>query len=208
MSAFYLASKSPRRKEILEQLGFTPIILASNDHTLLNFAGDEEQLPDEAPEDYVIRTAREKALIALAKIKAEKLEPLPVLSADTTVILNGKILGKPADRDEARSFLEQMSGCAHEVRTAVFVGTDEAHLEGMVSVSKVWFKKLSEEEIEGYINTPHPYDKAGGYGIQGLAGAFIEKIEGSYSGIMGLPVFETVELLKRFNIGLFAQKSI
>ena len=192
----------------MEQLEFKPIILASNDHTLLNFAGDEEQLPNEAPEEYVIRTAREKALIALAKIKAEKLEPLPVLSADTTVILNGNILGKPADRDEARRFLEQMSGCAHEVRTAVFVGTDEEHLEGRVSVSKVWFKKLYEEEIEGYINTPHPYDKAGGYGIQGLAGAFIEKIEGSYSGIMGLPVFEPVELLTRCDIILFAHKNL
>lgn len=203
MPSFYLASKSPRRKEILEQLGLTPLILASNDHTLLNFQGDEEQLENESAEDYVIRTARVKTLEGLARIKNEGLEPLPVLAADTTVILDGQILGKPADINEARTFLEKMSGTSHEVRTAVFIGTSADNLQGLVSVSKVWFKCLTTEEIEGYIATKEPYDKAGGYGIQGLAGAFIEKIEGSYSGIMGLPVFETVELLKRFDIRLF-----
>lgn len=203
MSTFYLASKSPRRKEILEQLGFRPVILASNDHTLLNFAGDEVQLPQESAQDYVVRTARDKAIQALERIRIEAREPFPVLSADTTVILDGKILGKPADIQEARHFLQLMSGRAHEVRTAVFVGTNPNNLLGKVNVSKVWFKPLSSEEIEGYIATSQPYDKAGGYGIQGLAGAFVEKIEGSYSGIMGLPVFETVELLKQFNIRLF-----
>ena len=203
MSTFYLASKSPRRKEILEQLGFRPVILASNDHTLLNFAGDEVQLPQESAQDYVVRTARDKAIQALERIRIEAREPFPVLSADTTVILDGKILGKPVDIQEARHFLQLMSGRAHEVRTAVFVGTNPNNLLGKVNVSKVWFKPLSSEEIEGYIATSQPYDKAGGYGIQGLAGAFVEKIEGSYSGIMGLPVFETVELLKQFNIRLF-----
>ena len=203
MSTFYLASKSPRRKEILEQLGFRPVILASNDHTLLNFAGDEVQLPQESAQDYVVRTTRDKAIQALERIRIEAREPFPVLSADTTVILDGKILGKPVDIQEARHFLQLMSGRAHEVRTAVFVGTNPNNLLGKVNVSKVWFKPLSSEEIEGYIATSQPYDKAGGYGIQGLAGAFVEKIEGSYSGIMGLPVFETVELLKQFNIRLF-----
>lgn len=203
MQSFYLASKSPRRKEILEQLGLTPVILASNDHTLLNFKGDEEQLDNESAQDYVVRTARVKALEGLARIKNEGLETLPVLSADTTVILDGQILGKPADVHEAREFLTKMSGTSHEVRTAVFIGTSADNLQGLVSISKVWFKTLTNEEIEGYIATQEPYDKAGGYGIQGLAGAFIEKIEGSYSGIMGLPVFETVELLKRFGIRLF-----
>ena len=203
MSTFYLASKSPRRKEILEQLGFRPVILASNDHTLLNFAGDEVQLPQESAQDYVVRTTRDKAIQALERIRIEAREPFPVLSADTTVILDGKILGKPVDIQEARHFLQLMSGRAHEVRTAVFVGTNPNNLLGKVNVSKVWFKPLSSEEIEGYIATSQPYDKAGVYGIQGLAGAFVEKIEGSYSGIMGLPVFETVELLKQFNIRLF-----
>lgn len=203
MQSFYLASKSPRRKEILQQLGLSPVILASNDHTLFNFQGDEEQLDNESAEDYVVRTARVKAIEGLARIINEGLEPLPVLSADTTVILDGQILGKPADINEARTFLEKMSGTSHEVRTAVFIGTSSDNLQGLVSVSKVWFKTLTTEEIEGYIATKEPYDKAGGYGIQGLAGAFIEKIEGSYSGIMGLPVFETVELLKRFGIRLF-----
>ena len=203
MRSFYLASKSPRRKEILQQLGLSPVILASNDHTLFNFQGDEEQLDNESAEGYVVRTARVKAIEGLARIINEGLEPLPVLSADTTVILDGQILGKPADINEARTFLEKMSGTSHEVRTAVFIGTSSDNLQGLVSVSKVWFKTLTTEEIEGYIATKEPYDKAGGYGIQGLAGAFIEKIEGSYSGIMGLPVFETVELLKRFGIRLF-----
>ena len=117
--SLYLASKSPRRKDILEQLGFHPIVIASNDHTLRNFQGDEVQLPNEAPEDYVKRIAREKNLIALNKIQAQALPLLPVLSADTTVIADGLILGKPNDEIEARDFLRRLSGKEHEVRTAV-----------------------------------------------------------------------------------------
>lgn len=200
MSSFYLASKSPRRKELLEQLGLTPTVLAFNDHTLRNFAGDEEQLPAEAPEDYVIRTAREKILKALAHIKENGLPPMPVLSADTTVICQGRILRKPDDAQEAAAFLRLMSGTQHEVRTAVFVGTDPLHLHWAVSVSRVYFKHLTEEEIQAYVSLAEPYDKAGGYGIQGLAGVFVEHIEGSYTGIMGLPIFETCALLKEFGI--------
>ena len=145
MSSFYLASKSPRRKELLEQLGLTPTVLAFNDHTFRNFAGDEEQLPAEAPEDYVIRTAREKILKALAHIKENGLPPMPVLSADTTVICQGRILGKPDDAQEAAAFLRLMSGTQHEVRTAVFVGTDPLHLHWAVSVSRVYFKHLRKK---------------------------------------------------------------
>lgn len=200
MSSFYLASKSPRRKELLELLGLNPTVLAFNGHTLRNFAGDEEILPSEAPEDYVIRTAREKIIKALAHIKAHNMPLMPVLSADTTVICQGRILGKPNDAQEAASFLRLMSGSKHEVRTAVFVGTSPEHLRWAVSVSHVYFKHLTEEEIQAYIALDEPYDKAGGYGIQGLAGAFIEHIEGSYTGIMGLPIFETCALLKEFGI--------
>ena len=207
-NTFYLASKSPRRKEILEQLGFRPVILASNDHTLRNFQGDEVQLPGEAPEDYVVRIAQEKAIIAFEKIQHEKRPVLPVLSADTTVIAQGQILGKPDDEKQAKAFLRTLSESEHEVRTAVCVGTNKDNLLTAVSVSKVYFKELTEEEIAAYVRLAEPYDKAGGYGIQGLAGAFIKKIEVSYSGIMGLPVYETCELLARFGINLFGEHSL
>lgn len=201
----YLASKSPRRREILEQLGFHPIIVASNDHTLRNFEGDEVQLKDEAPQDYVLRIAREKALTAFEKIRSENRPVFPLLSADTTVIADGLILGKPDDEKQAREFLRRLSGRAHEVRTAVCVGTAVENLKTAVSISRVHFKPLSEQEISAYVRLAEPYDKAGGYGIQGLAGAFISKIEGSYSGIMGLPIYETCELLKLFGLDLFKQ---
>ena len=202
--SLYLASKSPRRKDILEQLGFHPIVLANNDHTLRNFQGDEVQLPNETPQDYVERIAHEKAVIALGKIQAQALPLLPVLSADTTVIADGLILGKPDDETQAQDFLRRLSGKEHEVRTAVCVGTDVDNLLMRVSISTVRFKALTETEIRSYVRMAQPYDKAGGYGIQGLAGAFISEIHGSYSGIMGLPVFETCELLKSFGLDLFA----
>lgn len=202
--SLYLASKSPRRKDILERLGFHPIVLANNDHTLRNFQGDEVQLPNETPQDYVERIAREKAVIALGKIQAQALPLLPVLSADTTVIADGLILGKPDDETQAQDFLRRLSGKEHEVRTAVCVGTDVDNLLMRVSISTVRFKALTETEIRSYVRMAEPYDKAGGYGIQGLAGAFISEIYGSYSGIMGLPVFETCELLKSFGLDLFA----
>jgi septum formation protein len=166
----------------------------------LNFAGDEEQHPGEAPEDYVVRTACDKARAVLMKIHDEGLEARPVLAADTTVIVKGEILGKPKDAAEAEAFLRAMSGTFHEVRTAVVAGIAPEHLVSDVSVSRVWFKALTDEEIAAYVATSEPYDKAGGYGIQGLAGLFIEKIEGSYTGIMGLPVFETARLLKPFGV--------
>ena len=169
-----------------------------------NFQGDEVQLPGEAPEDYVVRIAQEKALIAFEKIQHEKRPVLPVLSADTTVIAQGQILGKPDDEKQAKAFLRSLSGSEHEVRTAVCVGTDVDNLLMRVSISTVRFKALTETEIRSYVRMAEPYDKAGGYGIQGLAGAFISEIHGSYSGIMGLPVFETCELLKSFGLDLFA----
>lgn len=203
----YLASKSPRRREILQQLGFSPIVVASNAHTLRNFQGDEVQLPGESPQDYVVRIAKEKALIAFEKLKRENQPVLPLLSADTTVIIDDLILGKPDDESQAKAFLQRLSGRTHEVRTAVCVGTEPDNLKLAVSVSKVRFKTLSEDEISAYVRLAEPYDKAGGYGIQGLAGAFICDIQGSYSGIMGLPVFETCELLKSFGLDLFTGES-
>lgn len=198
MPSLYLASKSPRRRELLTTIGVTDFeVMPVGMADVLTFVeGDEEQLPGESAENYVIRTAREKALAAIAKIRAEGREPAPVLAADTVVISDGIVLGKPADREEARRFMQHLSGRMHEVRTAVWVGTDAENLASAVSVSRVTFTSLSEEQIERYIATDEPYDKAGGYGIQGLAGLFIACIEGSYTGIMGLPVFETGNLLR------------
>lgn len=198
MPSLYLASKSPRRRELLTTIGVTDFeVMPVGMADVLTFVeGDEEQLPGESAENYVIRTAREKALAAIAKIRAEGRTPAPVLAADTVVISDGIVLGKPADREEARRFMQHLSGRTHEVRTAVWVGTDAENLASAVSVSRVTFTSLSEEQIERYIATDEPYDKAGGYGIQGLAGLFIARIEGSYTGIMGLPVFETGNLLR------------
>ena len=197
MTSIYLASKSPRRKELLSQMGVDFDVLAINDHTLGAFDGDEVQHEGEAPQDYVVRTAQDKARAVLKLIQDKNLPPRPVLSADTTVIVNGKILGKPEDKTQAMQFLHQMSNTVHEVRTAVVLAIDEQHLYTLVSVSKVWFSQLTQEQIHAYADSDEPYDKAGGYGIQGSAAAFIHRIEGSYSGIMGLPVFETARLLEK-----------
>lgn len=201
MPQIYLASKSPRRKEILASLGLTDIVLLpAGQARLTAYAGDEEQKENESPQDYVIRTARDKALQALSRIKEENLPPAPVLAADTVVIVQGTIFGKPIDPTEELSFLRQLSGRTHEVRTVVWVGSSPENLSQKTSVSHVTFKQLSAEEMKAYAGTQEPYDKAGGYAVQGLAALFIKKIEGSYSGIMGLPIFETGELLRPYGL--------
>ncbi len=199
MPVLYLASKSPRRKEILAGMGIDDIeIVHAGPAVLTAFEGDEVQHADEPPEEYVVRTASEKARQAMQRIAAEGKPALPVLAADTVVICEGKILGKPADQEEAAQFMQRLSGRTHEVRTAVVVNdgkSDELHVA--VSVSQVTFAKLTEAQIKAYVQTDEPYDKAGGYAVQGLAGLFIEHIAGSYSGIMGLPVYETAQLLAK-----------
>lgn len=199
MPVLYLASKSPRRKEILAGMGIDDIeIVHAGPAVLTAFEGDEVQHADEPPEEYVVRTASEKARQAMQRIAAEGKPALPVLAADTVVICEGKILGKPADPEEAAQFMQRLSGRSHEVRTAVVVNdgkSDELHVA--VSVSQVTFAKLTEAQIKAYVQTDEPYDKAGGYAVQGLAGLFIEHIAGSYSGIMGLPVYETAQLLAK-----------
>lgn len=199
MPVLYLASKSPRRKEILAGMGIDDIeIVHAGPAVLTAFEGDEVQHADEPPKEYVVRTASEKARQAMQRIAAEGKPALPVLAADTVVICEGKILGKPADPEEAAQFMQRLSGRSHEVRTAVVVNdgkSDELHVA--VSVSQVTFAKLTEAQIKAYVQTDEPYDKAGGYAVQGLAGLFIEHIAGSYSGIMGLPVYETAQLLAK-----------
>ena len=193
-ASIYLASRSPRRKELLKQLGvkFDPL--------LLRLAGprgpdvDEAQRPDESAADYVERTAREKAAFGLQVLTMRSMLHRPVLAADTVVIVDGEVLGKPADRTQAATFLRRLSGRTHEVRTAVALAMEGPQL-CETSASLVTFRAMTDDEIQRYCATPEPYDKAGGYGIQGLAALFIERIEGSYTGVMGLPLFETGRML-------------
>jgi septum formation protein len=198
-TSIYLASRSPRRRELLKQIGvkFDPMLLR-----LATPRGpdvDEAQRADESPQDYVERTAREKATFGREVLGMRSMLYRPVLAADTVVILDGEVLGKPAGRDQAQALLQRLAGRTHEVRTAVALAI-EGPVLAATSVSQVTFRALTEREIERYCATAEPYDKAGGYGIQGLASVFIERLEGSYSGVMGLPLFETARLLGQAGI--------
>lgn len=192
----YLASASPRRHEILTLMGVQ--------HEVLQVPApegeDEPRLPGEAPAVYVCRTARDKALRAadwLANRKSAITRPTqrPVLSADTTVILDDDILGKPSTEQHAQDMLARLSGRTHAVHTAVALIHD-GRLHENVSITSVRFKPLSDEEIRLYCSSGEPMGKAGSYGIQGRAGMFVESITGSYTGVMGLPMFETALLLR------------
>ncbi|SFL49462.1 Maf family protein [Rugamonas rubra] len=197
----YLASKSPRRRELLRQIGidFELLLLRSDGPRGADVT--EEVLAAEAPAAYVERVAREKAAFAWNLVQRRHLRPRTVLTADTTVTIDGAILGKPADRAEAVAMLEQLSGRTHQVLTAVAV--QHAEFSGQITqVSNVRFGVLSAAAIAAYCATLEPYDKAGGYGIQGPAAAFIEHIEGSHSGIMGLPLYETAQLLRQAGLPL------
>jgi septum formation protein len=179
-----LASASPRRSELLRQVGIA--------HEVRPVDVDESVRPDEAPSAYVLRLAEAKAAALWQQLDAGQRRP--VLAADTTVALEGEIFGKPADAAEARAMLGRLSGRTHEVHTAVAV----RHAGGAaarVSSSSVSLRELSSAEIDWYWNTGEPADKAGGYAVQGRAAVFIRHIAGSYSGIMGLPLYETWELL-------------
>ena len=198
IAQLYLASRSPRRAELLAQIGVTP------DLSLLGAAtreADESARAGEDPQEYVRRLARMKAALAWHRLVKRGLPILPVLAADTTVALGREILGKPADPADARRMLALLSGGRHEVFTAVALRT--AHdLEVACSRSAVSFRVLTAEEIDRYIATGEPFDKAGAYGIQGRAAAFIAHLEGSYSGVMGLPLYETSGLLARAGISV------
>lgn len=181
-----LASASPRRRELLTQIG-VPHITVSTDI-------DEGLRDGEKASDYVLRLAKEKALAA------RNLNPsLPVLAADTTVVVDGVVFGKPLDRSEGIAMLRQLSGREHEVLTAVALA-DVAGVRERLSSSTVRFRPLLPEECAAYWETGEPRDKAGGYAIQGLGAVFIEFLRGSYSGVMGLPLYETGELLNAAGI--------
>ena len=195
MQTIWLASRSPRRAELLTSMGVPFEVLAFTDHAGAQYEVDESVLPGEAPRDYVRRVALDKALHAHAYLKDRGLSVRPLLSADTTVALGDRILGKPADAAEARDILGALSGQTHEVLTAVVV-IDGDQIRQMLSISRVQFMPLMVNAIERYIASGEPFDKAGAYGIQGHAGTFVADMQGSYTGIMGLPVHETALLLE------------
>jgi septum formation protein len=191
-SLIWLASASPRRSALLSQIGVA--------HSVRPVDIDESQRPGELPVDYVRRLAIAKAEALWSRL--HETERAPVLGSDTTVALGNDVLGKPRDREDALRMLRRLSARTHQVYTAVAV----RHAQGCdcrVSVSDVSMRALREEEIAAYWESGEPVDKAGAYGIQGLAAVFIERISGSYSGIVGLPLFETGELLRMagWNIG-------
>jgi septum formation protein len=193
----YLASQSPRRRELLKQIGINFEVLLMRADPRRNIAVDETPHADEQPENYVRRVSQAKAEVGYSVLRFRNLPPAPVLAADTAVALDGKIFGKPDSPAQAAAMLRQFSGREHQVLSAVSIALDE-HVEVAVSISTVRFATLSEERIRRYLHTREYMDKAGAYAIQGQAGAFIEHLSGSYSGVMGLPLFETVQLLQRF----------
>ena len=197
----YLASKSPRRRELLRQIGvdFELMLLRSAPGRVVDVS--EDVLPGEDVHDYVARVARAKGAFAF-NLLLQRRQPLrPVLTADTTVTIDGEILGKPADNREAVAMLERLSGRTHQVLTSVAVHSQHV-AEQVTQVSNVRFATLTPAQIKAYCATLEPYDKAGAYGIQGPAALFIEHIEGSHSGIMGLPLFETACLLRKAGLAI------
>jgi septum formation protein len=188
-----LASVSPRRRELLAQIGVPYRVVGADI--------DESVRSGEAPRDYVLRMARQKALTV-----RERGETLPVLAADTTVVLDNTLFGKPRDRDDGLAMLGRLSGRTHEVLTAVALANSR-DVTLRLSVSTVRFRGLSPEECAAYWETGEPRDKAGGYAVQGAAAVFIESLSGSYSGVMGLPLFETGELLRAAGVPYWANLS-
>lgn len=194
-SRIYLASRSPRRRELLNQIGVPFDTLLFRNAPREDPEVDETPLPDEVADAYVVRLARAKASYGERLQLSRNLISRPVISADTTVALDGQILGKPAGPQEATDMLRRLAGTTHRVLTAVAVSW-HGRVEDALSVSEVRFRSLSEAEIKRYVLTGESLDKAGAYGIQGRAGAFVEHLAGSYSGVMGLPLFETARLLE------------
>jgi len=189
----YLASTSPRRQELLHQIGVRFELLLPDPHE------DAESLEalqaGESPTNYVHRVTMAKARAAADRLARRELPPAPILAADTTVAIGGTILGKPSGDDHARRMLALLSGRTHRVLTAIAV-VRGSRIESRISVSRVCFGRMTRADIDRYVATGEPLGKAGGYAIQGMAARFVRRIEGSHSGIMGLPLFETARLLR------------
>jgi septum formation protein len=183
----YLASRSPRRVELLQQIGILCVTLPADI--------DETQSLNESPIDYVMRLARQKAEACLQALNSEQ-RLSQIIAADTTVVLDGQVLGKPEDDNDARLILTRLSGRVHQVHTAVALAFNNK-IEVVLSTTVVEMMDLSVAQIEAYIASGDHRDKAGSYGIQGAAGAWIKRIEGSYTGVMGLPLYETAALLRQ-----------
>ncbi|ELY4574118.1 septum formation inhibitor Maf [Cronobacter turicensis] len=186
MTDLYLASGSPRRQELLGMLGVTFERLVPG--------VEEQRAPQEAPQNYVTRLARDKARAGVALAARD----LPVLGADTIVVLDGDVLEKPRDAAHAAEMLRRLSGQTHEVMTAVALADKQRVRERLV-MTRVTFRALTAQDIAAYVESGEPMDKAGAYGIQGLGGCFVRRIEGSYHAVVGLPLVETWELLSEFN---------
>lgn len=187
----YLASQSPRRRELLQQIGVSHQVVSAN--------VEEIPLEHETAAEYVLRLAQAKALAGLANIQASGLTMAPVLGADTVVVCDDDILEKPRDQAHALAMLQRLSGRTHQVMTAVTLASaDKIAVE--LSVTDVVFRELDDAEISAYWHTGEPRDKAGGYGIQGLGAVFVQQIRGSYTGVVGLPIEQTIILLKEFSL--------
>lgn len=181
-----LASQSPRRRALLEQIGIRFSVRVAD--------VDESQLAGEPVTDYVVRLAESKAAAVCTGLDS----PVPVLGADTVVVVDGSALGKPSNRDDASKMLTQLSGRSHEVLTAVAVA--DGRRKVVLNTTRVWFRDISVAECDAYVRTEEPMDKAGAYAIQGFAAVFVSRIDGSYSGVMGLPLYETAGLLAEFDV--------
>jgi septum formation protein len=192
----YLASRSPRRRELLSQIGVRFHLLLFRSRPGEDAEVDETPLPDEDPAAYVERMARAKAEAGWRRLLQRNLPQAPVLAADTTVALDGRIFGKPASREEAAEMLAALSGRMHEVLTAAALKHGD-WMEAAVSRSEVRLKTLSEEEVRQYVASGECDDKAGAYAIQGRAARFVTELHGSYSGVVGLPLYETSQLLEK-----------
>lgn len=189
----YLASQSPRRRQLLEQIGVRfAVKIADIDETII---------PDESPGQHVQRLAFEKANAIWSSLS--ETTKIPVLGADTIVCLDGEILGKPVDQASASNMLRSLSGREHEVVTGIALISERHSV--CVNVSQVSFRELSQLEIDNYWATGEPIDKAGGYAIQGRAATFVSQLRGSFSGVVGLPLFETAQLLTEYNIPLWQE---
>ena len=199
MNEIYLASRSPRRLELLQQMGIACKTVLLREEINRQRDVDETPLSSENPYIYVERMAKMKAEIGVLRARQRGLPTMPMLGADTIVVFNGTIFGKPADQADARRMLKLLSGTQHEVLTGVAI-TDGTRLLHDTSISRVRFRDITDDEISAYIATNEPMGKAGAYAIQGMGAVFIERLEGSYSGVMGLPIFETSMLLSQFGI--------
>ncbi|MCH9638093.1 MAG: Maf family nucleotide pyrophosphatase [Betaproteobacteria bacterium] len=202
-NSIYLASRSLRRRELLKQIGVRYNILLMRETLSRPVDVDETPLPDESPTDYVYRIVNTKAEEGWSRLTQRRLPLQPVLVADTVVTVDGRIFGKPHDATHAEEMLLTLSGRTHQVMTAIGIVVRDK-IKVRLSTTNVQFREIGKREIRHSIASGEIFDKAGAYAIQGMAGAFIVEISGSYSGVMGLPLFETAQLLEEVGVEVFS----